>query len=180
MTHRFFILLIAALILIPLVARADDEESEGCRPLPESALKKIAQVMDLVQAQKAGDALELADSVVQEHPCHVSYQARASCLQLLRKHRAAIDDFRRAYGLVKESYDLEGMARSAIAIGDLNLALKVGHALKTFAYKSKPERLRGLRCVDAIAAAGNMLMDQQEAAKVQQVSHSSSDTDQTE
>ena len=177
MTHRLITLLFAALILVPVAARAGDRSGEsvgGCPPLPESALQKIAQVMDLVQAHKAPEAFALANSVVLEHPCHVSYQARASCLQLLRKHRAAIDDFRRAYGLVEESYDLEGMARSAIAIGDIDLALKVGRALKKFPYQSKPERVRGMRCVDAIAAAGNMLLDtQQNAAHERPVSNRS-------
>ena len=36
----------------------------------------------------------------------------------LRARTLIADDFRRAYGLVKESYDLEGMARSAIAVVD--------------------------------------------------------------
>ena len=173
MTHRLLVLLFVALILVPVAARAGEDEV-GCPPLPESALAKIGQVMDLVQAHKAPEAFALANSVVLEHPCHVSYQARASCLQLLRKHRAAIDDFRRAYGLVEESYDLEGMARSAIAIGDIDLALKVGRALKKFPYKSRPERARGMRCVDAIAAAGNMILDtQQNAARERPVSNRS-------
>lgn len=179
MTHRLLAILLATLVLLPAALRAGDD-SEGCQPLPESALKQIAQVMDLVQEQKAADAFTLADAVVQEHPCHTTYQARASCLQLLRKHRAAIEDFRRAYGLVQESYDLEGMARSAIAVGDIKLALQVGRALKKFPYKSKPERARGMRCVDAIAAAGNMLMDAQEARSETPVSHRSEPAEESE
>lgn len=176
MTHRLLVLLLATFVLVPM-ARAEDEE---CQPLPEAALKKIGQVMDLVQEHRADEAFTLADAVVQEHPCHTTYQARASCLQLLRKHRAAIEDFRRAYALVQESYDLEGMARSAIAVGDIKLALQVGRALKKFPYKSKPERARGMRCVDAIAAAGNMLMDVQEARGETPVSHRSTPAEESE
>lgn len=178
MTNRLLVFSLAILVLVPAALRAGDDE--GCPPLPESALKRIAQVMDLVQEQKADEAFTLADAVVSEHPCHTTYQARASCLQLLRKHRAAIADFRKAYSLVQESYDLEGMARSAIAVGDINLALQVGRALKKFPYKSKPERARGLRCVDAIAAAGNMLLDTQEARSEHPVSHRSEPAEESE
>lgn len=183
LTYRLLALLLATLILFPTVAsaRSDEQETDGCPPLPERALKKIARVMDLVQAQQAEPALALADSVVKDYPCHVSYQARASCEQLCAKHHLAIDDFRRAYGLVKESYDLEGMARSAIAVGDLDLAIKVGRALRAFRYRSAAERARGLRCVEAIAAAGNMLLDtQQEAARERPVAHRSDDVDESE
>ena len=167
-TRALFIIAlgILLLVLVPTAPVHAEEDSDGttCAPLPESALKQIGFVMDLVQAQKAQQALALADQVVREHPCHVSYQARASCEQLLRKHRMAIDDFRRAYGLVKESYDLEGIARSAIAVGDLDLAARVSRALRAFKYKSEPERQRGMRCVKAIAAAANMLIQSEQDA----------------
>jgi hypothetical protein len=118
--------------------------------------------MDLVQARNLGEAWKLADRVAREYPCHVSYQARASTAQLMGRHRLALSDFRQAYKLVPEPYDLEGIARSAIATGDLEMAAKVCRALKAFPYRSEPERRRGMRCVQAIAAAAAVLTEREQ------------------
>lgn len=164
MTYRLLVALFAlTLFAMPLHAQ-DDVDAPRCKPLSAAAMDRITKVMDLVQSGKAAEALSIADGVVRGFPCHVSFQARASCEQLLKKHRLAIDDFRRAYGLVKESYDLEGIARSAIAIGDLQMAARVAKALRTFPYKSQPERARGMRCVEAIAAAAEVLLEKEQGA----------------
>ena len=133
--------------------------------LPSAEMAKLARVMDLVQAGKNAEALRLADSVVQRYPTAETYQARASVEQMMRRHREAIDDFRRAYGLVREATDLEGIASSAIATGDLAMAAKVAKALRTFPYKSQPERARGMRCVEAIAAAAAVLLEKEQGSQ---------------
>jgi tetratricopeptide (TPR) repeat protein len=161
--------LVLALLLVPVLlaspVRAEDgDEVEECATLPESAMKDLGRVMDLVQARKLPQAAKLADQLARKYPCHTTLQARASCAQLSGDHKAALADFRRAYRLEPELYDLEAIARSQIATGNLQGALGVVRELKSFQYKSDPEKRRGMRCIDAIMAAAQVLLEQEKAA----------------
>jgi len=152
---------VALAVVVPAApVRAQDAATE---------MQQLAKVMDLVQAGKNAEALQLADRLVRAHPSSDTYQARAGVEQMMRRHRQAIDDFRRAYGMVREPSDLEGIARSAIAVGDLGMAAKVAKALRTFPYKSQPERARGMRCVAAIAAAAEVLLQKEQSSSPQPV-----------
>lgn len=158
-------------LLIPLLAapvRAEDDESDGdaaaCTELPEPALRAVGRVMDLVQAKKVDQAFRLADQLATKYPCHVTFQARASCAQMMGNHREALADFWRAFDRVPELYDLEGMARSHVATGNLRGAFAVMKRLKSFKYSSEPERQRGMRCIEAITAAAQVLIEKEQSA----------------
>jgi hypothetical protein len=166
---RYLLLVVLVLPLLALPARAaSDDEAEadaGCVELPETALRAVARVMDLVQAKKLDEAVKLAGALATKYPCHVTFQARASVAQLKGDHKAALADFWRAFDRVPELYDLEGMARSHIATGNLRGAFAVMKRLKTFKYPSEPERQRGMRCIEAITAAAQMLIEKEQAAQ---------------
>lgn len=162
MRTLLFALLVPVMLAAP--ALAQDDDAEQCATLSESALKDVGRVMDLVQAKKMEQAIQLADRLARAYPCHSTLQARASCAQLMGDHKRALADFRHAYRLEPELYDLEAIARSQIATGNLQGALGVVRELKSFRYKSDPEKRRGMRCIDAIMAAAQVLLEQEKAA----------------